>query len=115
MRKFKTTFVYNVHDIRVVDGDTLEATIDLGFHISFKTKLRLYGINCPELSTNKGKKAKAFVEQMINGADKVQIQTIKNRQGKYGRYLAIVYIYKNGQAINLNKLLLDKGLAREYK
>lgn len=109
---------------KVVDGDTIDVIIDLGFNIGFGypngERLRLYGVDTPETRTKnkkekaKGLKAKVFVKNKIEGK-KILIKTDKDLKGKFGRYLAKIY-YPIGNNIYacLNKELIDKKLAKEY-
>ena len=93
---------------RVIDGDTIIVILDLGFKTFRKERIRLLGINAPELRTAEGKKAKPYVKQF----EKKQciIRTKKDRQGKYGRYLGEVIVGE----LNLNEELLQAGLAEIY-
>jgi micrococcal nuclease len=85
-------FVYSARLIAVHDADTITVDIDLGFSIVMRNvKLRLNGINAPELSTPEGKIAQAWLASRIAGKPLV-IKTIKDRQEKYGRLLAEVYV-----------------------
>ena len=91
-------FEYNAVVTRVVDGDTLDVRVDLGFHVSVHERVRLRGIDTPEIFRPRnekehkhGKQAKAFVEQMVLG-NSVLLKTYKDRQGKYGRWLADVIV-----------------------
>ena len=78
---------------RVVDGDTIDFTIDLGFDIKIKERCRLYGVDTPEVRTrNKAEKkrglaAKARVLELLPEGSKCIIQTRYDRRGKYGRVL----------------------------
>ena len=97
---------------RVLDADTFDCVVDLGFRMSTKQRLRLAGVQAPELSTNsrKGYIAKQLVEDILETVDyKVQIHTEKT--GSFGRWLATVYI----DGISLNKMMLDEGIAMPYK
>jgi len=100
----------------VYDGDTITVNIDLGFHVGLSpTKLRLYGINAPEIrgaERPKGLITRDAVRDKILGR-KVVINTYRDKVGKYGRWLAIVYFEEDGVQINLNDWLVAEGLA-EY-
>jgi micrococcal nuclease len=77
----------------VVDGDTLNVGVDLGMEVAINTTLRLYGINAPELSTQAGKDAKVWAIQWFQDhcpTKQFTINTIKDTQEKYGRYLATI-------------------------
>ena len=109
---------YKAKVTRIVDGDTLDVIIDLGFSISIKERLRLYGVNTPETRTRdkeekkKGLAAKEFVRERVEDSE-VQIQTYK--KGKFGRALCVIY-YNNAlkDDINLNQELINEGHAVSY-
>jgi micrococcal nuclease len=110
-------YEYKAELIRVIDGDTLELNIDLGFGIKFKERVRLAGINTPEIFSvkkesdeyKKGMEAKIFVENMLRSKD-IVIQTEKDKKGKYGRYIATIIV---GGDINLNERLVTENLAEK--
>lgn len=99
--------------IRVIDGDTLVVDIDLGMDIwKLDQKVRVYGINCPELSTKIGKKVKAFVEKELAGT---QIEINSKEWDKYGRLLGEVSYTLLGHGPNtwdLATVLLNRKYAR---
>jgi micrococcal nuclease len=103
-------YEYNAKLIRVVDGDTLDCDIDLGFEIHTQHKLRLARINCPEKCTDEGKFAAQFVKQFEGQT----IRIISSKIDKYGRYLAEVFVKLDNSEVNLNDLLLSKGMAKIY-
>lgn len=106
---------------RVVDGDTIDLTIDLGFKITTHQRIRLAGIDTPEIFSvkkdseeyKKGMEAKEFVETRVaaNG-NKVIVETEKHT-GKYGRYIGTITLADN--EITLNDELVKKGFARIVK
>jgi hypothetical protein len=109
-RAEKDLFSYKAFVERVVDADTLIVKIDLGFETWIRQYLRLRGINAPELDTEEGKKAKAFVERELSKAPHVILTS--SRSDKYDRYLADVFYEKQpGQELYLNQVLLDQGFA----
>ena len=100
----------------VYDGDTITVTVDLGMDVFIAgQKMRLLGIDTPELrgvEREDGLKVRDFVRELIlNKKIVIQIPDEGRKKGKYGRWLCIVLI--DGK--NLNKLLVEKGFAREYK
>lgn len=103
-------FTYKAKVLRIVDADTMDVLIDLGFNISYKARLRLSNIDAPELKTKEGKEAKAFVEQELADGE-VTVTTYKTE--KYGRYLALV-IYTNREGVikALNDELVAKGFIK---
>ena len=102
---------------QIVDGDTLIVRIDLGFHVWFSERLRLRGIDTPELATPAGVAARDFVIAQLKGIERVVIQTFT--VDLYGRYVCDVFylpgmtetevIFRHGQF--LNQELLDAGHA----
>lgn len=84
-------YEYSARLKRVIDADTLEMTLDLGFKTFLDCTLRLAMVNGPELSTAAGKIAKAAVEQWFkDNPGPYVVNTAKDKQEKYGRYLALV-------------------------
>lgn len=109
-------YEYKCYVSRIIDGDSLEASIDLGFGIMFNSKVRLYGIDTPESRTRdedekaRGLLAKQYLESKINSAKQVIIQTEKDAKGKFGRVLGKLFVDK----ININQSMIDNHLAVEY-
>ena len=113
------TFVATVES--VVDGDTLWAVVDCGFSSWQRVELRLRGIDCPEMSTEEGQRAKKFVEDRLKPCAFIVVKTYKTE--KWGRYLADVFYLPPGrpgekdpakvaaEGIFLNQELLDNRLA----
>ena len=88
-------YIYKAELIRVVDGDTVDLIIDLGFDTSRKERFRLYGIDAPEMNTAEGKAAKAWLREVLQPLEAIYVQTIqletKAKRDKYGRFLAVLY------------------------
>jgi len=103
----------------VYDGDTCRVDIDLGLGIWVRNeKIRLVRINAPEMTgTDKaqGTAARDFLRALIDGQE-IILESIKDQRGKYGRYLAEIWIIQNGCWANINDLLVDAGYAdyQEY-
>ena len=102
---------------RVVDGDTIDATIDLGFSVLYKSRVRLYGIDTPESRTRdkdekaRGLLAKKFLQEQIDSGDSICLQTkMKDSRGKFGRVLASVIV----DDVNINELMVEKNHAVTY-
>lgn len=106
---------------KIIDGDTFSAHIDCGFGIWVYHSVRLLGIDCPELKTTKGKKAKAYVENLFKKVAFVIVKTYGTE--KYGRYLSDVFYSENSkdpvqvasEGKLLNQALLDEKLATLYQ
>jgi micrococcal nuclease len=88
-------YTYKAELVRVVDGDTVDLIIDLGFGTSRKERFRLYGIDAPEMNTAEGKAAKAWLREALQFREAIYVQTIqletKAKRDKYGRFLAVLY------------------------
>lgn len=100
---------------RVVDGDTLHLSVDLGCDIDIAMTVRLYGLNAPEHGTMDGNEATAFVERWVRdkaGEHGFRLRTVKDRREKYGRYLADLLPYDDGPS--LCQALLAAGHAVPY-
>ena len=108
-------YEYNCKVKRVVDGDTVDVVIDLGFDIHFATRVRLYGMDTPESRTrNKDEKvrgymSKDFLEEWME-KDDVIIRTRRDKKGKFGRVLGEMIV----RGENINKLMIKECLAVEY-
>ena len=108
-----TTFSYQATKATVIDGDTLDVTLDLGFRIEHRIRLRLKGINCPEMNTAEGKAAKQFTTEWIAARlPTMTVNTFKDATEKYGRYLARITAADG----DLNTCLVEAGHAvwKEY-
>jgi endonuclease YncB( thermonuclease family) len=105
--------------LAVEDGDTQRYALNLGFTISYEIKARLAHVNCPELSTVAGKKARAYVVDWLNGATELSVTTYETSVAhkpildKYGRVLAVVV--RAGDGIDLGSALLREGLAVPFE
>ena len=100
------------------DGDTLKLDIDLGMGVWLHNQsVRLYGIDTPELRSRdraekeRAIKARDFVRELLFVDDELIIQTHKDKTGKFGRLLVTVFVIDSGE--NLNKLLVEQGLAKQ--
>ena len=103
---------------RVVDGDTLDLDIELGFHITLSERVRLIGVDTPETRTSNpiekadGMLAHNFLlETLLEFNNDVKL--VLHGEGKFGRPLAVVYIGKDFHT-NVNHLLITEGYAHPY-
>ncbi|GEM_PF-251984 len=112
-------FHYTARVQSVYDGDTCRVDIDLGLGIWIRNeKLRLVRINAPEMTgpeKARGTVARDFLRELIDGKE-IIIETVKDRRGKYGRYLAEIWIQQEECWINVNDALVAAGHAvyQEY-
>ena len=112
-------YEYKVKITRVVDGDTVDAEVDLGFDTFIKDRIRLMGLDTPESRTrNKKEKAlglaaKAYLKELLkeNKGD-IILRTSKEGKGKFGRILGTLLIYDGMTSVN--QMLIDEGHARDY-
>ena len=114
---------YKISPLKVVDGDTIDAKIDLGFDVSIKKRVRFSGVNAPESRTRdleekaRGLAAKDRVIQLLEGCNTIQLKS--HGVGKYGRCLGELHIdVVDGQEKmtleSVNELLIKEGHAVEY-
>ena len=109
-------YEYGCKITRVVDGDTVDADIDLGFSIIFQSRIRLYGIDTPESRTRnldekaRGKLASNFLKDSIQKASSVKVKTKLDKKGKFGRVLGSII----ADDVDLNQAMIDKHLAVKY-
>ena len=120
----KSCYNFRVTEInRVLDGDTIDVTIDLGFDLYKKERVRVAGVDTPEKRTRDlEEKAlgidatnwlKKKLEDTIAGEDELSIRTeLVGGMGKYGRLLGWLYVGED--LISLNELMIDEGYAWEY-
>ena len=112
-------YEYRAKLIRVIDGDTVDALIDLGFDVWVKKRIRLYGIDAPECRTKDleekalGIKSKErLIEILTNNNGEFILESMGI--GKYGRCLGVLLIGTIGE-INVNNMLLHEGYATKYE
>jgi len=118
-------YKYKAKLVRIVDGDTLDVMIDLGFKTWVKKRVRLHGINAYESRTRdkvekaKGLAAKARLKEVLEGQEEFAL--ISHGLGKYGRCLGEIHVTKmyiksreyHGKSVN--RMLVEEGHAKEYK
>ena len=103
-------YIYKAEVVKVVDGDTIDCVVDLGFHMKAEIRFRLARINTPEvrgIEKEEGVASKQWLIDRLNAANNtVTIKTAKT--GKYGRWLAEIFI----DEININDELVKNELAK---
>lgn len=106
---------YKLKIERVVDGDTVDGIIDLGFNVSTSLRIRLAGIDAPESRTRNldekryGIEAKERLEEIVSGDGELTIQS--HGLGKYGRVIGVLFMDDR----SVNRQLIDEGYAIEYQ
>ena len=111
-------YEYSAKLVRVVDGDTADAMIDLGFKTWVKKRIRFMGVDAWESRTRnleekaKGLEAKAFVKDLLENSDGGKFALKSYGVGKYGRVLGELFV--KGHETSVNELLKENGHAYEY-
>jgi micrococcal nuclease len=108
-------FHYRATVASVYDGDTITANIDLGFNITIREKIRLQGINTPEVrgsEREEGLRSRDALRAQIDGKE-IYLKTEKDKKGKYGRYIGTILQEVDGELVNINQWLVSEGLAEE--
>ena len=118
-------YTYRAKLDRVVDGDTVDLFVDLGFNIWIKDRFRLLDIDTPELrggteqTKAAARKAKEFVENLFGQYNnECEVLSQKDTKGKYGRWLATIILVGNkedSKEVNLNERLIEAGLAERIQ
>jgi micrococcal nuclease len=110
-------YQYKIKTIKkIVDGDTIDVDIDLGFGITLSHRVRLKGINAPETKTKdlaekeKGTEVKAWLKKELSREGEWIIETTK--EDKYGRILGTLYFV--GDPVTVNERMLNEGIAKPY-
>ena len=106
---------------RVVDGDTMDVILDLGFSVHHAVRVRMAGIDTPESRTRdkdekaRGKLSKAFLKERIKGKKIILKTKIKDAKGKFGRVIAEVWAeFEEGSLRNINELMIKECYAVKY-
>ena len=119
MAKKMDKHIYSARLQRVVDGDTCDALIDLGFDTWVKKRIRFYGVDTWESRTRnkeekvKGLAAKAFTKDLLENSDEGKFLLKSHGVGKYGRVLGELFVKGHEQSVN--QLLIENGHAYEYE
>ena len=118
MAKKMDKHIYSAKLQRVVDGDTCDALIDLGFDTWVKKRIRFYGVDTWESRTRnleekkKGLAAKSYVKDLLENSDEGKFLLKSHGVGKYGRVLGELFV--KGNDTSVNELLKENGHASEY-
>ena len=120
MTDTKDPYIYRIRSVdKVVDGDTIDADIDLGFDISISKRIRLAGVDTPESRTTDkyekalGLQSKEWLKHRLEGAKDIIIKTeLPDSTEKYGRIIGHLYI--NGEETSLNNQMIAEGYAWNY-
>ncbi len=110
-------WAYDAQLEKVINGDTIDLVIDLGFYHQIRQRFRLARLNAPDIRSTEAKdkenveKAITYISTQLKAAKEIKVVSYKDRKDKFARYLAdVVYDGKN-----LNKELLDQKLVKPYR
>jgi micrococcal nuclease len=112
-------YLYPAKLVKVVDGDTVDLTLDLGFRIAWTQRFRLYGVDTPELNAAdpaervRALAAKQYVADVLTQGP-IIARTHMDKADKYGRWLAVLIVQSPMGPINVNETLIAMGLATYY-
>ncbi len=116
-------YEYNVRIDRVVDGDTVDCWIDLGYNLQIHKRIRFSGVNAPETRTrDKEEKKRGLIAKdwLIKKIDPKVVGSSKDiilksyEYGKYGRVIGELFIVSGSRKQSINKMMLAEGLVTEY-
>lgn len=118
-------YLYRIDNIRVIDGDTIDCDIDLGFDVWLhKQRIRLYGIDAPETRTKdleekkRGIEAKQWLEKKLDDALDVRLSSEEFNRGKFGRILGVLHVFNEDNKewgwSSVNYEMKTLGLVKEY-
>ena len=114
----KPVYCYRVAKVlKVVDGDTADVLLDVGFSTYMRKRLRFMGIDTWETrgeERERGLIAKARLIEILEAADAIFVQTEMDAKGKYGRVLAWLWVEKDATVTNVNEQLILEGHGTEY-
>lgn len=105
-------YVRKAKVLKVTDGDTIVCLVDMGFRLQMVQALRFNRIDAPELRTDAGKRARAFLLTKIQIGSEVLVQTYKNPDDLYGRWLADIYV--NSECLNDTMVKTGNAVYKTY-
>jgi len=109
-------YQYKAVVFKVVDGDTLDAMLDLGFGVYIEQRVRIWPIDTPEISKKEtreaGLRSKNRLKELVEGKE-ILLITVKDKD-KYGRYCARCLLADDGFSRDVGQILLDEALGKEY-
>ena len=104
-------YEYKATVVKVIDGDTIDFMVDLGFNVNVGIRTRILGVDTPEVSSVEGRTVREILRSKLPFGTPVILQTSKNPGDKYGRWLARVQIFGIG---DLSTYLIQEGFAKVY-
>ena len=112
-------YTYQCNTIRVIDGNTVDAVIDLGFNVNIRQRIKLYGVNVSDIRSSddtvrqQAVASKQKLTELLG--NEFVCETIVNKRGKAGRVMGkLSTIGSNGSQVNINQQLIDQGFAERF-
>ena len=105
-------YEYKCQIVKIIDGDSVDVLTDVGFRVIIGMRIRLAGINAPEMRSPEGPKAKARLLELMPIGSEMIVRTKKDKTEKWGRYLG-VFIDDEGHEVN--ERMVMEGFAVRYK
>lgn len=97
---------------QIIDGDTVDLIVDLGFHVSIKERFRLAGIDAPERGTEGGTNATLFLRELMLSEGHTDLLLESAGKDKYGRWLGKIYFKDSTESVN--DAMIREGHAKPY-
>tara|TARA_B100000035_G_scaffold211473_1_gene181137 strand:+ start:1238 stop:1582 length:345 start_codon:yes stop_codon:yes gene_type:complete len=111
-------YTYQCNTLRVIDGNTVDAIIDLGFNVTIRQRIKLYGVNVQDIRSNDEQvrqqaiASKTKLTELLG--NEFVCETIVNKRGKAGRVMGKIYIDNQGSKVDVNQQLIDLGFAERF-
>lgn len=112
-------YTYQCNTIRVIDGNTVDATIDLGFNVTIRQRIKLYGVNVSDIRSSddtvrqQAMASKQKLAELLG--NEFVCETIVNKRGKAGRVMGkLSTAGTDGSRVNVNQQLIDQGFAERF-
>ena len=111
-------YTYQCNTLRVIDGNTVDAIIDLGFNVTIRQRIKLYGVNVQDIRSNDEKvrqqaiASKTKLTELLG--NEFVCETIVNKRGKAGRVMGKLTIDSQGSKVDINQQLIDLGFAERF-
>ena len=111
-------YTYQCNTLRVIDGNTVDAIIDLGFNVTIRQRIKLYGVNVQDIRSNDEQVRQQAIASKIKLTEllgnEFVCETIVNKRGKAGRVMGKLSTNNQGSKVDINQQLIDLGFAERF-
>jgi len=112
-------YTYKCNTVRVIDGNTIDAVIDLGFNVTIRQRIKLYGVNVSDIRSSDEEQRNKAVDSKNKLAELVGTEficeTMLNKRGKAGRIMGnLTKVHPDRSISDINKQLIDSGFAEQF-